>query len=98
MTAYDLVIRKNSNWLQKRGRSSISNPVPVKVYVDGLERESTTGTETGSTQVTAGTRAAAILRTIDAQNVAVIKHFDGQKAQQKFGIGHGSGVIAVRTK
>lgn len=105
LTAYDLVTRKNSNWLQKRGSSSISgpgsagvsDPVPVKVSVDGLERESV-GTETGSTQVSGGTNAAALLRTIDARDIAVIEYFDGQAAQQKFGIGHGSGVIAVRTR
>ncbi|MFB6231566.1 MAG: hypothetical protein ABEL04_10455 [Salinibacter sp.] len=83
LSVYDLIQRENSNWLRKRGSSSINNPVPIKVYVDNA------GSPYG------GIRS---LRRLNAQNVATVEHFDAQEAQYKFGLGNVSGAILVRTR
>lgn len=83
LSAYEVIQRKNSNWLRKRGSSSINNPVPIKVYVDNV------GSPYGTVRS---------LRSLDAKNIATIKHFDAQEAQYKFGLGNVSGAILVRTK
>ena len=33
--AYSLVQRLRPNWLRKRGRSSVTNPTDIKVYIEG---------------------------------------------------------------
>jgi len=81
--AYDIVRRHKANWLRKRGRSSIENPTPIKVYLDN------TGSPYG------GIRS---LRDINGQDVATIEHFSGGEAQLKFGIGNRSGALLVRTR
>lgn len=83
LTAFEIVRRYKSHWLQKRGRMSINNPVPVKVYLDG------TGSALG------GVRS---LRQIQASSIAYIQHFSGMKAQAKFGPGNNAGAIYVKTK
>lgn len=83
LSAYDLVQQYNANWLQKRGPSSINNPVPIKVYVDN------TGSAFGT---------VSSLRNLNARNVDTIEYFDAQEAQFEFGLGNVAGVIYVQTK
>jgi hypothetical protein len=83
LSVYDLIQRENSNWLRKRGSSSVNNPVPIKVYVDN------TGSPYGKIRS---------LRRLNAQNVATVEHFDAQEAQYKFGLGNVSGAILVHTR
>lgn len=82
LSAYDIVRRHKSNWLQKRGRSSIQDPTPVKVYRDN------DGSSLGGIKS---------LRRISGQSVSTIEYYNPRKAQLKFGSGHGSGVIFVHT-
>lgn len=82
-SAYDLVSQYKAQWLEKRGRMSINNPVSIKVYVDN------TGSPLGG---------ISSLREIRAQDVAYIEHYDGTAAQFKFGVSNNAGAILVRTK
>lgn len=92
LSAYDLVVRTNSNWLTDQSQRSINAPANIRVYVDGVERQPP------RSQVTGSGPAASILRTIDAEEVAVIEHLGAQEAQQAFGVGHLAGAIHVHTK
>lgn len=83
MSTYEVVQQYKSHWLQKRGATSINNPVPIKVYLDG------TGSPYGSVES---------LREIRATNVASITHFDAREAQFRFGLGNVAGAILVETK
>ena len=42
--------------------------------------------------------AVETLRTITSSNIAFIRWYDGTQAQQRYGIGHGSGVIYVSSR
>jgi len=83
LSAFEVIRRYNSNWLQKRGPTSFNNPNPINVYLDN------TGSPYGTIEV---------LRDIRAVNIASIQHFDAREAQFKFGVGNVSGAILVRTK
>lgn len=83
LSAYEVVQQYRSHWLRKRGRMSINNPVPIKVYLDG------TGSPYGSVES---------LRDIRAANVASITHFDAREAHFRFGLGNVAGAILVETK
>lgn len=83
LSARDIVLRHKSNWLKKRGRSSISNPTPIKVYLDN----------TSSSHGGVGS-----LENIRGMNVATIEYFGPREAQLKFGLGNNSGAILVRTR
>ena len=83
LTAYEIVRRYNTNWLRKRGRSSIQNPNPIKVYLDN------TGAPFGGVKS---------LRRIDGTDVRSIERFNPGEAQFHFGAGHTSGAILVRTR
>ena len=82
LTAYDLVEERRSLWLQRRGRKSIRNEDPIRVYVDG------SGSPFGT---------IADLRGISATNVDYIEYFDGNAAQMRFGQDNSSGAIVVYT-
>ncbi len=82
-TAYQIVRRHKSNWLRKRGRASFENPTPIKVYLDN------TGSPYGDIEV---------LQNIGGMDVATIEYFGAGEAQLKFGLGHRSGAILVRTR
>lgn len=79
----EVVQRYRSHWLRRRGPSSINNPVPTKVYFDGM------ATPYGSLRVVHEIRVA---------NVASIRHFDAPEAHFKFGIGTVADAVLVRTK
>lgn len=83
LSAYDIVRRHNVNWLQKRGRSSIENPNPIRVYLDN------TGSSLGGIDV---------LKNIDGMDIKSIERFSPREAQLHFGVGHTSGAILVRTR
>jgi len=83
LSAYEVVQQYRSHWLRKRGASSINNPVPIKVYLDG------TGSAYGSVES---------LRQIRAVNVASISYFDASEAQFRFGLGNIAGAILVETR
>lgn len=83
MTAYEVVQQYQPTWLRKRGRSSLQDPVPVKVYLDD------SGSPYGTT---------SSLREIEAIDIAEIEHYTSREAQFKFGIEHVSGALMVRTK
>lgn len=83
LSAYEVVQQYRSNWLRKRGPTSINNQVPIKVYLDG------TGSPYGSLEA---------LRRIRAANVASIQHFDASEAHYRFGLGNVAGAILVRTR
>lgn len=83
LTAYDLVEERRSLWLQRRGRKSIRNEDPIRVYVDG------SGSPFGT---------IADLRGISATDVDYIEYFDGNAAQMRFGQDNSSGAIVVYTR
>ncbi len=82
VSAYDIVRRHKANWLQKRGRSSIQNPTPVKVYLDN------TGSSYGTVES---------LKNIDGRDISTIEYYNAREAQLKFGLGNASGAIFVHT-
>lgn len=82
-SAYDIIRRHKSNWLRKRGTSSMSKPTPIKVYLDN----------TGSPYGGIGS-----LREIKAREVATIEYFGPGDAQLKFGLGNRSGAILLHTR
>lgn len=82
-SVYEVISQNNSNWLRQRGPSSFSNPNPIQVYVDR------TGSPYGTIES---------LRGIQASNVSVIKYFDAQAAQFRFGVGNVAGAILVERK
>jgi hypothetical protein len=82
VSAYDIVRQYRANWLRKRGRSSIQNPTPVKVYLDSE------GSAYGTVES---------LRSINGRDIAVIEYYNAGEAQLKFGLGNASGAILVRT-
>lgn len=83
LSAYEVVQRHKSHWLRPRGPTSINNPVPVKVYLDG--NSSAYG-------------PASSLQQIRAENVATITHLNAQEAQFRYGLGNVAGAIVVDTK
>lgn len=85
VSAYDIIRRHKSNWLQKRGRSSIENPTPIKVYLDN----------TGSSYGGIGS-----LREIYGRDIATIEYFGpgDDQLQLKFGAGNLSGAILVHMR
>lgn len=83
LSAYDLVEQHRSVWLERRGRKSIRNPTPIKVYVDGG------GSPFGP---------VSSLKDIQATDVKYIQYFDAQQAQMRFGLDNSSGAILVNTK
>lgn len=83
LSAYEVVKRYRSNWLEKRGPSSFQGPETIKVYLDGAT------TPYGSSKS---------LRQIRMTNVVTIRYFDALEAQFKFGLGNVAGAILVRTR
>lgn len=83
LSAYEVVQQYKSHWLRKRGRTSINNPVPIKVYLDG------TSSPFGN---------VSSLRKIQAVNIVSITRFTPNEAQFKFGLGNVAGAILVKTK
>jgi hypothetical protein len=83
LSVYEVINQHNANWLKKRGPTSFRNPNPIQVYVDR------SGAPYGSIES---------LRGIQASNVSVIKYFDAQAAQFRFGVGNVAGAILVERK
>ena len=83
LSAYEVVQRYKSHWLQKRGSTSINHPVSIKVYLDGA------GSPYGSVES---------LRQIPAADITTITHFNASEAQFRFGLGNVAGAILVETK
>ena len=83
MSAYDVVSQYRPQWLQKRGATSINNPVDVQVYLDG------TGTPYGSVES---------LRSIQANQIATIEYFNATRAQFRFGLSNTAGALLIKTK
>lgn len=83
LSAYEIVKRYRSNWLEKRGPSSFKSPVTIKVYLDGA---------------TTPYGPAEALRQVRMTNVVSIRYFNAQEAQFKFGLGNVAGAILVRTR
>ena len=83
MTAYQVVNKYKPHWLRKRGRSSLENPVPIKVYLN--DSESPFGT-------------VSDLRQLEAANISIIERLTSREAQFEYGIEHFSGALVVRTK
>lgn len=82
VSAYDIIRQHKANWLNKRGRSSLMHPTPIKVYLDN------DGSSLGSIKS---------LRRIDGQDIATIEYYNPRRAHLKFGSGNNSGAILVRT-
>lgn len=83
-SAYDIVSRTRSEFLQGRGRQSLdpdTPALPADVYVDD--------TFYGG---------VSTLRTIPASTVAQVRFYQAYEAQYKFGSGHLGGVIQIITK
>ena len=80
-TAYDAVAILRPEWLQRRGRTSISDRAAdeLVVYIDGMRQ--------------GGVRS---LRSIRATDVFQMEYLDGPSATVRFGTGHGGGAILVR--
>jgi len=83
MSVYEIVQLYKPDWLRKRGRSSLQDPVPIKVYVD-------------NTTTSFGT--VSDLRHLDAGNVSTVKRYTSVEAQSEFGLDNTSGAILIRTK
>lgn len=83
MTAFEVVNKYKPHWLQKRGRSSLNNPVPIKVYLNGSESPFGTVSD---------------LRQLEAANISTIERLTSREAQFEYGIEHSSGALVVRTK
>lgn len=82
-TAYDLVTRFRSNFLNSRGKNSIVQKVPSEptVYLDEVEYG-----------------PVSSLRSIPASHVSEIRFIEGWDAMTKYGSGHVAGVIQITTK
>lgn len=81
-TAYDVVKRLRSLWLQQRGASSMTQVShPVQVYVNGVLR--------------GGPRA---LEEILASEVRELQHLRPSDASQRYGVDHENGAILVKLK
>ncbi len=82
-TAYDLVAKFRSNFLNSRGRSSIVLKAPsgATVYLDEVEYG-----------------AVNSLRSIPASHVAEIRFIEGWDAMTKYGSDHTGGIIQVITR
>lgn len=83
LSAYEVVQQYRSHWLRKRGPTSINNPVPIKVYLDGSK------TPYGTVES---------LREISAMDIDYIQRFRASEAQFEFGLGNVAGAILVATK
>ena len=83
LSVYEVVERYKSHWLRQRGTTSINNPVPIKVYLDG------SSTAYGP---------VSSLHDIRADNVATITHLNAREAQFRYGLGNVAGAIVVDTK
>lgn len=83
LSAYDVIEQHRSFWLRRRGRNSIRNPNPIRVYLDG----------SGSSYGT-----VAVLRDIPADDVESIEYYDATEAQTRFGLDNSNGAILVNTK
>lgn len=81
-TAYDIVSRLRSQYLRPRPSGSIRNRAPVPVRVY------VDGVHRGGVDT---------LRDILAHNVALIEWMNGSDATTRWGTGHESGAILVRT-
>lgn len=82
VSAYDIIRQHKPNWLRKRGRASIQNPTPVKVYFDNE------GSPYGTVES---------LKNISGEDISSIEYYNPGEAQLKFGLGNASGAIFVRT-
>jgi len=83
LSVYEVVQRYKSHWLPSRGPTSISSPVPIKVYLDG------SGFPYGP---------VSTLHDIRAENVATITRLGAQEAHFRYGLGNVAGAIVVDTK
>lgn len=83
LSVYDVIEQHRGFWLRRRGRSSIRNPNPIKVYLDGG----------GSSYGT-----VSVLREIPAEEVESIEYYNATEAQTRFGLDNSSGAIVVNTK
>lgn len=82
-TAYDLVAKFRSNFLNSRGKNSIllKTPSEPTVYLDEVEYG-----------------PISSLRTIPASHVAEIRFLEGWDAMTKYGSDHIAGIIQVITR
>ncbi|HET9513358.1 MAG TPA: hypothetical protein VFO95_05460 [Gemmatimonadales bacterium] len=82
-TAYDIIKRLRPQFLRQRGSGSIRNynPVPVRVYVDGILQS----------------RDVSALNEIMAHSVVEISYLNGSDATTRFGTGYENGAILVTT-
>ncbi|MFB6272368.1 MAG: hypothetical protein ABEL51_05670 [Salinibacter sp.] len=83
LSAYEVVQRYKTGWLRKRGPTSINNPVPIKVYLDGSS---------------SAYGPVSSLQNIRAENVAAITHLNAREAHFRYGLGNVAGAIVVDTK
>ena len=83
LSVYEVVQQYKSHWLQPRGPTSINNPAPIKVYLDG------SSTAYGP---------VSSLHEIRADNVATITRLSAREAQFRYGLGNVAGAIVVDTK
>lgn len=82
-TAYDIIKRLRPQFLRQRGSGSIRNynPVPVRVYVDGILQS----------------QDVSALNEIMAYSVVEISYLNGSDATTRFGTGYENGAILVTT-
>ncbi len=82
-STYQVVKEYKSNWLRKRGQSSINAEDEISVYLD------TNQTRFGD---------AESLKNLQAVNVEAVKWLDSQQAQFRYGLDNTQGVILVQMK
>lgn len=78
----DAIQRARPAWLRLRGGSTVGGPDPVEVYVDGIQMPD---------------RIDA-LRRVRVEDVLDARRLSSSDATTRFGTGHGSGAIVVRTR
>jgi hypothetical protein len=81
-TVYDAVVGLRQSWLQARGPDSFTTNAATQVVVY-MDNNKVGGVET--------------LRGIATNAVTWVRHYDGNEATARWGLGHGAGVIYVST-
>lgn len=79
-TVYDAVQKLNPGWLSSRGPTSLTNETPTVVSVY------LSGSDMGSVE---------FLRSLQPDDVNVIRYYESGAASVRFGMGHQRGVIEV---
>lgn len=82
LSAYELINQNRRQWLSREGPKSINAPTPIKVYIDSKASE----------------QSISVLRSIPADQISYVEHFEALEAQSEFGLGNTSGAIFVHTR